>query len=104
MARVFLKPGGIANWIKEQAITLGQLRIFFQRRHEPCQRQRAFRFVAMDGRKDADADDVAAPLGSEIDIARHRVFPSAALESPERLPEQMLRLLGYLVQLRQQPV
>src|SRR5581483_426289 len=104
VAGVVLKPRGIADRIEEQAVALGQFRIFLERGDESRQRQSAFGFVAVDGGEDSDADGVPSPARAEKDVTRNIVGPTGALELAERFPDEMVRSFGDLVQLRQEPV
>src|SRR5581483_9561548 len=104
MPRVVLEAGWIAEWVEEEAIALREFGIFFQRRCETRQRQRAFRFIAVNGGENANSNSIAAALGAEENVARHHVFLAVAFELAERLFDQVVGLVGELVELGQQPI
>src|SRR6266566_699935 len=91
---VVLKPGRIANRVKKEGIAPGEFQILFQHRDKARECQRAFRFVAVNGREDANANGVAAALRAEVDVARQAVAPTGALEVAERFAEKPARILG----------
>src|SRR5215469_16318015 len=97
MARAVLEPGRIADRVEKQAIALGEFGVLFQCRHEPCQRQRALRFIAVNGRENPDADHVPASLRPEKKIAWQLIRAAVALEIAARFPENMLRVFRKLV-------
>ena len=51
--------------IREQRVAFGDLRVLLEFRHQARQRQRAFRFVAVNGGEDADADGVTVQFRLE---------------------------------------
>ncbi len=70
--------------------------------HEPGQRQRAFRFVAVDGGEDADPQRVPTALRPEIHVARQAVVPARAPESSERTAQEVRRLFRQFIQRREE--
>src|ERR1700722_17901152 len=99
-----LEAGRIADRVNEETITFGEFRICFQRRHETSQGQRALGFIAMNGGKNPDSNNVPTSLGSEKKITRQVIAPSIALKTAIRFLKQMVGTVRQLIELGQQPV
>ena len=104
MARAVLEARRIANRIERQVITGGQFWLGFQQFDELDNRVGAFRFVAVDAGKNADANRRVAAFRPNEQIARQFVGLAANFKPRFVIGDQIWRVRGDLFQRRKQVV
>src|SRR5262249_3806707 len=104
VARVVLEPGRIANRVKKQRGAFCNLGTAFDHVYEPAQRKRAFRFIALYRRQNANANRIAAAFRAQINKTRQAVGAARILELTERFADKAWRLLSYRLQRSQEPL
>ena len=89
---------GIAQWVDEQRVALGDFGPLFQGLQELAQSQHSLRFIAVQRGENADSLQIATPLPPDIQVARDGVVLAADLDLSMGGSDQPTGVPGYALE------